>query len=171
MTVIQSPNIKLFPLTLSQLETGLRSIRELAAELNTPLVENLIAGDALRAVTMKIEKMHKVAPPLHPWYTYWLIVIVCENTGAGMVGFKGEPDPGGEVEIGYGIDPIYQNRGFMTEAVKEMIRWAFSHPQCRAITAKRVRLDNLPSQKVLVKTGFIETGADEHGVSFRLARE
>ena len=170
MTMILSHSIKLVRLTLPQLETGLRSIRDLAAELNTPLVENLFVGDALRAVTMKIDKMRKVPQQLHPWFTYWLIVILCENTGAGLVGFKGEPDANGEAEIGYGIDPFYQNRGYMTEAVREMVNWAFSHPQCLAITAKDVRLDNYPSQKVLVKTGFAETGSDEHGVSFRLAK-
>ena len=45
----------------------------------------------------------------------------------------------------------------MTEAVREMLGWAFSHPECLAVTATGVALDNYPSQKVLVKTGFVET--------------
>lgn len=169
--MIKTERLTLIPLTPQQLESGLESIKSLAADLNIPIVEDLISGVAERAVRMKIEKMRSVPPSLHPWFTYWLVVIDCENIGAGMVGFKGNPDGGGEVEIGYGINSIYQSRGYMSEAVKALIKWAFSHPECKAINATDVRPDNYPSQKVLVKCGFAEVKVDSTGISYQLRKE
>jgi ribosomal-protein-alanine N-acetyltransferase len=168
--MIQTSRLKLIPLTLDQLEIGLSSIRELSASVKIPVVESLFDGIVHRAVKMKIEKMQTVNAELHPWFTYWLIVINEDNTGAGMVGFKGTPNARGEVEIGYGIDPFYQRSGFMSEAVRALVEWAFSHPECRGITAPAVNLDNFASQKVLLKNGFVEISQDELGISYRLDR-
>jgi len=170
METIYALRLALVPLTLEQLKLGLVSLNDLSASVGVPIVSSLLDGKVNRAVTMKIEKMGKVPPAQHPWFTYWLIVLNEENTGAGMVGFKGIPNEKGEVEIGYGIDPVFQRRGYMSEAVTALINWAFEHPECRAITATAVLLDNLASQKVLLKNGFVEIGQDEKGISFRLDR-
>lgn len=168
METLYALRLALVPLTLEQLKLGLVSLNDLSASVGVPIVSSLFDGVVERAVKMKIEKMGKVPPALHPWYTYWLIVLNEENTAAGMVGFKGIPNAKGEVEIGYGIDPVFQGRGYMSEAVTELIAWAFEHPECKAITATAVLLHNLASQKVLLKNGFVETGQDEKGISFRL---
>lgn len=169
--MIKTERLTLIPLTLQHLETGLTSIKDLAIDLDIPIVEDLISGAVERAVCMKIGKMQSVAEKLHDWYTYWLIVIECEHIGAGLVGFKGHPDENGEVEIGYGINSIFQSRGYMSEAVRAMIRWAFDHPECKAINAANVRLDNYPSQKVLIKCGFSEISSSEEGITFQLRKE
>ncbi len=169
--MIKTERLTLIPLTLKQLETGLKSIKQLALELNIPIIENLISGNTERAVYMKVGKMHSVPEELHPWFTYWLIVIDGENIGAGMAGFKGNPDKNGEVEIGYGIDPIYQSRGYMSEAVKALVDWAFSHPECKAINAPNVLPNNFPSQKVLVKNCFEEISSTPSGITFQLRKE
>lgn len=168
--MLNTRRLQLIPLTLNQLKTGLRSVKELAIDIDLPLVETLMQGAAERAVSMKIEKMNSVPVEVHEWYTYWLIVIPAEDLGAGLIGFKGAPNESGEVEIGYGIHPVFQGLGYTTEAVRELVRWAFSHPQCKAITATNVLPDNYASQKVLVKAGFSEVASDENGVSFRLER-
>lgn len=169
--MIKTERLTLIPLTPQHLESGLKSIKSLAAELKIPIVEDLITGNTERAVRMKIEKMRAVPKELHPWFTYWLIVINCENIGAGMVGFKGNPDENGEVEIGYGINSIYQSRGYMSEAVRALIKWAFDHPDCKVINAPNVLPHNYPSQKVLVKTGFDEIKADATGISYQLRKD
>ncbi len=170
MKSITTPRLTLIPLTVEQLETGLRSLNDLSASVGVSLVASLFEGIVDRAVRLKIEKMKTVPHSLHPWYTYYLIVINAEQIGAGMVGFKGSPDELGQVEIGYGIDPIFQRHGYMSEAVQGIIAWAFSHRECLAITATGVLVDNFASQKVLLKNGFIETGQDEHGIHYRLDR-
>lgn len=89
----------------------------------------------------------------HAWYTYWLIEVLERRVGAGLIGFKGRPDAGGNVEFGYGMAEDFQSHGYMSEAVQAMIRWAFAQPGCRRITAETLR-SNFASQRVLVKNGF-----------------
>jgi len=170
MDPITTPRLTLIPLTLEQLKTGLTSLPELSGSVGAKLVSSLFEGVVNRAVRMKIEKMSIVDQSLHPWYTYWLIVITGELIGTGMVGFKGVPNEKGWVEIGYGIDLLYQRLGYISEAVQAMIDWAFSHKECLAITATAVLVNNFASQKVLLRNGFVETGQDEKGINFRLDR-
>lgn len=85
--MLNTRRLQLIPLTHNQLKTGLRSVKELAIDLDLPLVETLMQGAAERAVSMKIEKMSSVPVDVHEWYTYWLIVIPAEDLGAGLIGF------------------------------------------------------------------------------------
>jgi [ribosomal protein S5]-alanine N-acetyltransferase len=170
MSRLHTNRLDLLPLTLAHLETALFSIPQLAEELGMQIVPSLVEGNAGRAVHMKVEKMGSMPTEDHPWQTYWLIVLKTGNAGIGLVGFKGKPDAAGEVEIGYGIDPAYQGKGYMTEAVGALVNWAFAHPECKAITAHGVRPDNFASQKVLVKNGFSETGTNDSGINFILYR-
>ena len=63
---------------------------------------------------------------------------------------------GNDNGLPYGVYPRLLMSWITTEAVRELVRWAFSHPQCKAITATNVLPDNYASQKVLVKAGFCE---------------
>lgn len=171
MESISTQRLTLLPLSLEQLKMGLVSLNDLSASVGAQLVSTLFEGVVDRAVHMKIEKMSKVDSNLHPWYTYWLIVVNQENTGAGMVGFKGAPNKSGAVEIGYGIDPMFQRLGYMSEAVQAMINWAFTLKECNRITATGVLLDNFASQKVLLRNGFLETGQDEKGINYEVERK
>jgi [ribosomal protein S5]-alanine N-acetyltransferase len=171
MDSISTQRLTLQPLSLEQLKMGLVSLNDLSASVGVQIVSSLFEGVVDRAVRMKIEKMSSIDSKLHPWYTYWLIVINQENTGAGMVGFKGVPNESGAVEIGYGIDPLFQRLGYMSEAVQAMIDWAFSHKECHRITATGVLPDNFASQKVLLRNGFIEIGQDEKGINYEVERK
>jgi [ribosomal protein S5]-alanine N-acetyltransferase len=70
----------------------------------------------------------------------------------GGIGFAGPPDHG-EVEVGYGIVPSRQGRGYATEAVQAMVAVAWAEP---AVTAVLAGTDpgNVASQRVLAKAGF-----------------
>ena len=90
-------------------------------------------------------------PENYLWFTYWLITR--RGRGVGLAGFKGPPNARGEVEIGYGLAPEYEGRGYMTEAVRALVDWAFAREECTVvapITAKT----NLASQRVLEKVGM-----------------
>ena len=73
----------------------------------------------------------------------------------GSADFKDLPDSGGLVEIGYGLGREYEGRGYMTEAVCAMCRWAISQDNVRHVTAE-TDLDGLASQKLLLRCGFRE---------------
>lgn len=112
-------------------------------------------------LTMALEN-----PQYRPWYAAWFI----ENTDGQRLGelcFKGL-SADGTAEIGYGILPDFQNRGYATEAVKAVTAWALSQPGVNCITAE-TEADNLASQKVLRSCGFLATGEQgEEGPLFVL---
>jgi [ribosomal protein S5]-alanine N-acetyltransferase len=149
--MLETSRLQLIPLTLGQLELALNDLPALSREMGMPLPPDLLDKNGIRAIGMKIEKMQAADVADHPWTTYWLIVIRAEQAGAGLIGFKGYPNENGRTEIGYGIHPAYQNKGYMTEAIRALRDWAFSHPFCRGITATTVI--NPASSRVLEKLG------------------
>jgi len=153
MASFQTARLTLLPLAYQTLQQLLIDPSQAAEELKLALVPGLVDPPVDRAIQSKLAKMQAADPAQHPWYTYWLVVIPEENMGVGMAGFKGVPDADGAVEIGYGIHPDYQNRGYITEVVQALVDWALSQPACRQVTAETLR-DNLPSQRVLEKSGF-----------------
>ena len=168
MNIISTERLELFPLTQTQLELGLSDLSKLEDELSMVIAQDFVTERVQRAIRMKVEKMRKAMPSIHAWYTYWLIVIKEEKVGAGMLGFKGYPITKGSTEIGYGIDPAYQNKGYMTEAVQALINWAFSHPFCKEITATEVY--NPASRRLLEKLGATQTEGNEKFTSWKIQR-
>jgi RimJ/RimL family protein N-acetyltransferase len=114
--------------------------------------------------------MAAVPEAIHPWYTYWLIVTPDELYGAGLAGFKGYPDSQGEAEIGYGIDADYRRKGYMTEAVRELIAWAFEEPNCTSIIAPGTLKSNVASNRVLEKAGMFVYEESAKTLSWRIDR-
>ncbi|HEY5947507.1 MAG TPA: GNAT family N-acetyltransferase [Kofleriaceae bacterium] len=78
------------------------------------------------------------------------------ETGA-LIGHVGLSPARGSVEIGYAIEQRLQGKGFATEAVTAMSRWAvaeLSLPEVLGIVAA----DNVQSCRVLEKSGFVRSG-------------
>ena len=75
----------------------------------------------------------------------------------GGIGFFGPPRAG-EVEIGYGIVPSRQGRGYATEALRAMIAMAWADARVRTVVAG-TDPGNVASQRVLGKAGFRRTAA------------
>jgi RimJ/RimL family protein N-acetyltransferase len=126
MTKISTPRLHLIELTRKQLELCLSNFPAFENALNLTIAGDFVTELVQRAIRMKVEKMRAVDESQQAWLAYWLVVIKEENIGAGMLGFKGYPNAEGSTEIGYGIDPVHQNKGYMSEAVRALIDWAFS---------------------------------------------
>jgi RimJ/RimL family protein N-acetyltransferase len=78
----------------------------------------------------------------------------------GTGGFKGAPDASGEVELGYGIVPEYQRRGYATEAVRGWSEFAFRDRRVTTVVGQT--LDGLTrSIGVMEKAGFHFAGAGD----------
>lgn len=166
----QTERLDLIPLNDIQLRQYLEQPDLLERELGMPISREIVTEDVQRAIRMKLSKMAHVEKVQFIWYTYWLLVIRSVPFGAGLVGFKGFPNQNGEVEIGYGIDKDYQNKGYTTEAAQAMIAWAFEEPSCRSITAQNTKKWNLASQRVLFKLGMKVYEESEDAFSLRLDR-
>lgn len=87
------------------------------------------------------------------WYTSWEMVLLEENRIIGGICFKGPPDEKGEVEVGYGTDEPYWNKGLTIEALTALFEWALSEHNIKAFIAS-TELDNIASQNLLKKLGF-----------------
>ncbi len=90
------------------------------------------------------------------WYTSWKMCLKENGQQIGDAGFKG-PAQNGRVEIGYGINELYQGKGYATEGVKAICDWALQQNDIQAIEAE-TEPNNKASQNVLKKLGFIATG-------------
>ena len=86
------------------------------------------------------------------FFSEFLIVLKENSHIIGSVDFKYVPVDG-VTEIGYGLNPAYEGNGYMTEAVMALLELG------RSLGVRTVRADteadNLKSQKVLKKCGFV----------------
>ena len=96
---------------------------------------------------------------LHLWYTFWLIIKKEDNVIVGTIDFKGEPNAKGEVEIGYGLGKQHEHHGYMTEAVQAFCKWGRDKKDIKYIIAE-TKIDNIASQRVLQRCGFVEYDRD-----------
>ncbi len=87
------------------------------------------------------------------WYTSWEVVEPISHEIIGGVCFKGPPEDG-DVEIGYAIEPEFRGLGYGTEAVGEMIHWAFEQGVKTVYACTED--GNEASQKLLSKLGFAQ---------------
>jgi RimJ/RimL family protein N-acetyltransferase len=84
----------------------------------------------------------------------WLIV---ENEEiVGLCSLTRVPSDG-VIDIGYGIAPSRQGRGHAKDAVAAIVEWARAEPRVTAVTAE-TSVQNLPSQRVLERNGFLRVG-------------
>jgi RimJ/RimL family protein N-acetyltransferase len=90
-----------------------------------------------------------------PERSKWSGLIVHKEDGLliGEMGCKGGPNKKGIVDIGYGIVPDYQNKGYTTEMVKALVSWLFTLPGVKMVTADCLHT-NEGSKRVLEKSGF-----------------
>ena len=165
---LRTDRLLLVPLTLPQLKLCLTNLSALEVELGLSISRDVLSGRVRGAIRKKIEKMTGMDETHHPWQTYWLIIVSDDSFGAGLAGFKGYPDESGSSEIGYGIDPAYQNKGYMSEAVKALVDWALQHPFCNRVTATTV--ENPASRRLLEKLGAHLLADDKGSTSWEFTR-
>ncbi len=94
-------------------------------------------------------------------YGVWLLVERRTPMVVGSAGFHGLPDAEGSVEIGYGIHPDHRNRGYATEAVRALVRWALEQDEVTRVTA-HCDPSNIPSVRVAANAGMV-AGRDRDG--------
>ncbi len=93
------------------------------------------------------------------------------HTLVGSGGFMSKPNVNGAVEIGYGTLDEFQGRGYATESVSGLVRWALSQPDVSTVIAEA--LPESASVRVLLKNGFADVGPgmEEGTRRFAVSRE
>jgi RimJ/RimL family protein N-acetyltransferase len=98
------------------------------------------------------------------WWSPRLMIIDAPGTIAnqayviGACGFKALPDETGSVEIGYGVIPSQQEKGFATQAVDLLVKECFSRPEIETIVACTLPVKSA-SGRVLAKNNFVKDGS------------
>lgn len=145
------------------IETERLTLRVMTREEMTALIDSAPCEELRQAYSEMLQGALS-SPDAWRWNAAWKITLK-DGTRVGDFSFKGL-NPDGSVEIGYGIDEEFQGNGYATEAVGAATRWAASEPGVTRVEAE-TEPDNGASQRVLVKCGFVPTGAmGEEGPRF-----
>ena len=94
-------------------------------------------------------------PTLYGWGS-WLVQQKSDGAIIGDAGFKGKPNSGHEVEVGYGFLETYWAKGYATEAVEGLVDWALKGMAVKKVIAE-TKMDNIGSIRVLEKVGMKKT--------------
>jgi RimJ/RimL family protein N-acetyltransferase len=170
MVTLYTERMIVSALTKDQLELALHDPAGLAKAIRADVPPEVFSEESRQAMTIKISRMDHADPRLHAWYTYFLLVRSADRLALGVCGFKGAPSLFGSVELGYAIHEQHRNTGYMTEAVRALVAWAFQQENCRRVTAETLR-DNHASQRVLQKAGMVLDHAMENMLYWKIDRE
>jgi RimJ/RimL family protein N-acetyltransferase len=163
----ETERLILKPLTFEQLKKYIRLDNSLEIELNLNKTSRVISPELKEALEETILPNVADTSKNYLFSTLWTVISKDENKMVGDLCFVGEPDTEGEVEIGYGTYPEFRKRGFMTEAVAEIIKWAEKQPDIRSIIASTEK-SNIDSYSILERNNFIKFGETETLYNWRL---
>lgn len=91
-----------------------------------------------------------------PWTFGFAVIDHASALVVGSAGFKGPPEAG-MAEVAYGIVPAFEGKGYATEALGELVRFAFNDTRVRKLCAHTLPVHNA-SGRVLSKNGFTQVG-------------
>ena len=165
--MIETERLILKPLTYEQLKKYIKLNNSLEAELNLKESSRTISPELKEALEQTILPNVADSSKNYLFSTLWTVISKEENKMIGDLCFVGEPNTEGEVEIGYGTYEEFRKRGFMTEAVAGMIKWAEKQTSIRSIIASTEK-SNIDSYSILERNNFIKTGETETLYNWRL---
>ena len=161
------PILKTERLTLRQLSGddrqsifALRSNPEVNKYLDR--VPSRTIDDALKFINVineNIEKNNSI---------YWVATLTGTNTIVGTICLFNFSDEADKCEIGYELQPEFQEQGLMKEATEAVITYAFEIIDAQAIEAF-THNGNVSSTKLLKKLGFVQSSqADKENPDFTI---
>ncbi|MCL1932508.1 MAG: GNAT family N-acetyltransferase [Candidatus Azobacteroides sp.] len=153
----ETERLILVPLNYNQLVKYMKFDHSLEEELNLNKSSREISPDLKEALEQTILPNVADKSKNYLYSTLWIAISKTENKMVGALCITGEPNENEEIEIGYGTDEEFRNRGYMTEIVSGIIDWAKKQLIVKAIIASTDK-DNPASVKVLEKTGFTKIG-------------
>lgn len=163
--MLQTPRLDLVPATEAHLRAELDGHEVLARSLGADVPPSwpplFYDADAIRfALNWLMEHPSDAGRGFAFYYFVRRGTAGASPLLVGAGGFKGAPDAGGVVEVGYSVLPEHQRRGYATEAVIGWVDFAFTASDVTTVMAQT--LPSLgPSIRVLEKAGFRFVGAGE----------
>lgn len=103
-----------------------------------------------------------------PEWGMYVIVRSDDDQAIGGIGWHGPPSAG-SVEIGYDLCESARGNGYATEALRSAARWALDQPGVDVVLA-RTEEENVASQRVMERAGFVRIETDEDLLHYELGR-
>jgi len=171
--MIRTERLELIPATVELTRAALAGAAPLGAALAATVPRGwppqYLDVSALQCTLDRLIEM----PEQADWWMYFVVLPdgPSGRTLVGTAGYKGPPSDGGTVEVGYGIVPDYQRRGYASEAVRGLLARAFGVPGVQQAIAETLP-ELTPSIGVLRKCGFqlVGEGSEPGVIRFALPR-
>ena len=148
--VIETERLVLFPYTRENLALFNRDLPAFEEAFGVSYRGEEL-DEQLRGFLKQLEQEIADDPEQYLFFTEFLLVLKESDTIIGSIDYKYVPRDG-VTEVGYGLNPDYEGRGYMTEALRAFLDFGRSLG-VRVVRAD-TRRDNLRSQRVLRKCGF-----------------
>lgn len=157
--MIETGRLLIKPLLVEELIKQIKFPDELAKELGFKPSKALIDEQTQEAILNDL--LPNIIDPNKDslFYTMWIIIEKKKKAIIGGICFHGQANESGEVEIGYGIDDEYMNKGYMTETIQALLYWLEKRKDVRIVKAETEQT-NISSIRVLEKTGFKQFNQD-----------
>lgn len=168
--MIETERLIIKPLSYNQLVKYTNCDNSLELELNLNETSRTISPELKEAFEQTILPNVADESKNYLYSTLWTAISKTENKMIGDLCIVGEPNSGGEIEIGYGTYEEFQGKGYMTEIVAGIIVWAKTQSQVKSILASTDKT-NVASFKVLEKNKFIKIGETETFYNWKLEME
>ncbi|MGL5274547.1 GNAT family N-acetyltransferase [Myroides sp.] len=168
MKKIITNRLYLIPITVELCEELLNNNINILAQYGLEPSLGWPDTDMVETLPRILINLKKVPAPTG--FESWLIVNKENNTIIGDIGFKGVPNIGGVIDIGYGVVVQERQKGYASEAAEGLIQWAFTQPYVKSITAQSLT-DNIGSAKTLERLGFNRTGLLGNFIQWRLFKK
>lgn len=139
----------------TEIKTKRMTLRPMSDEEIEALTEG-IDDDDLRAAYTEMLDGCKRNPENRVWYAPWKMTLKDSQKSVGDLCFKG-PVKNHAVEIGYGVLSEHESKGYASEALQAMTKWAFAQKDVIFVEAETAS-DNMASRRVLEKCGFVPDG-------------
>jgi [ribosomal protein S5]-alanine N-acetyltransferase len=167
--MIATARLKLIPATVAIARAEIGNRAEFAALLSASIPDNWPPESAADALPLFLQWL-EAAPDKIGWFGWYVLAHPDDSIVPVLVaggGFLGPPQ-NGEIQIGYSVLQQFQRRGYATEMVGGLIRWAMGQPGVFRIVAE-TEWANPASVRVLSKLGFAEVGPSTEPGGMRFA--
>jgi RimJ/RimL family protein N-acetyltransferase len=169
--MIETARLKLIPATVALARAEIGDRAEFARRLEASVPDNRPPETAADALPLFLSWL-EAAPDRVGWFGWYALAAAGGAAAPVLVGgggFLGPPNDGA-AQIGYSVLPQFQRRGYATELVTGLVRWAFGQPGVARVVAE-TEWANPASVRVLAKAGFAAVGpsAEPGGTRFELA--
>lgn len=166
--IIETTRLRIVPLTVEQFALLLCGVDKMEFELGLSPSYECLDEHTQQAMKRQYQKVLNNLENYH-WLANRQIILKAENKAIGSANFKNSPLENKDIEIGYGINPDYENLGYMTEAVQALCEWAMNQPDVESVIAETDK-ENYASQRVLQKCGMTKFQESDIGFWWKLEK-